>query len=686
MNTWNSLDGLDRRLVKALAKLGFMGPTECQTKAIPIALLGRDIMLKSRTGSGKTCAFALPVLQKILTYRDANPNSLPHIKSVILVPTKELCKQIEDVLFDLIYYCKDAVSIGAIDDARIKRKSFDTKPDIMIATPKSLLQLLDSHAVDLTQVKCVVIDEADLVLSFGYDADMLSIASKMPKIYQGIIVSATLSNELGKLRRKMLHNPVVLDIKEAKLKNERMQQYYLETCEKDKYLVLFVFLKLGLLKGKGLIFVNDVDKCFRIKLFLQQFYLTSAVVNAEVPINSRINIIKEFNQGVFDYLIATDSSFNQNHDEEENEENEKEEGEKHEKDEDREDEDEDEMLEEDGDGDVNEEKEDEAEAKAAPHKKKDKPEFDVGVSRGIDFVDTSFVLNFDFPTSAQSYEHRIGRTARSGAFGTALSFILNEDKQTLVSQQNIADLQYKERVLLQEVQQKQPKLINDNSNVLYALSATYDGGMAGATMPGGNVSSNMSQPNQLAINMKELDGFRYRVEDTLRSVTGAAVKEFRGAELKKEILNSEKLKDYFLQNPDDFKVLHHDKAISHPIRPKEHLKNVPNYLIPATMRGVVPVNTKTSKKKKGKGGGNVDRRLQSAKNNDPLSAASLLDTSTGLPVDNSVDGRAPMSMNESTSGRKKWQESHKRGKFNEKQKRKNAHLTPGTYTKAKKMK
>lgn len=80
-------------------------------------------------------------------------------------------------------------------------------------------------------------------------------------------------------------------------------------------------------------------------------------------------------------------------------------------------------------------------------------------------------------------------------------------------------------------------------------------------LPDGNVSSNMSQPNQLAINMKELDGFRYRVEDTLRSVTGAAVKEFRGAELKKEILNSEKLKDYFLQNPDDFKVLHHDKAI-----------------------------------------------------------------------------------------------------------------------------
>ena len=123
--------------------------------------------------------------------------------------------------------------------------------------------------------------------------------------------------------------------------------------------------------------------------------------------------------------------------------------------------------------------------------------------------------------------------------------------------------------------------------------------------------------------------------------------------------------------------------MNHPIRPKEHLKNVPNYLIPATMRGVVPVNTKTSKKKKGKSNGSVDRRLQSAKNNDPLSAASLLDTSTGLPVS---DDRAPMSMNESTSGRKKWQENHKRGKFNEKQKRKNAHLTPGTYNKAKKMK
>ena len=85
--------------------------------------------------------------------------------------------------------------------------------------------------------------------------------------------------------------------------SQKLQQFYLETTEDEKFLVLFVFLKLGLLKGKGIIFVNDVNKCYRLKLFLQQFYLNAAVISSEVPFNSRLNMLREFNQGVFDYLI-----------------------------------------------------------------------------------------------------------------------------------------------------------------------------------------------------------------------------------------------------------------------------------------------------------------------------------------------------------------------------------------------
>ena len=98
-------------------------------------------------------------------------------------------------------------------------------------------------------------------------------------------------------------------MKEELSASHKLQQFYLETSEEEKFLVLFVFLKLGLLKGKGLIFVRDVNKCYRLKLFLQQFFLSSAVISAEVPFNSRIHMVQEFNQGVFDYLIATDKSF-----------------------------------------------------------------------------------------------------------------------------------------------------------------------------------------------------------------------------------------------------------------------------------------------------------------------------------------------------------------------------------------
>lgn len=117
-------------------------------------------------------------------------------------------------------------------------------------------------------------------------------------------MSATLSPELDKLKRVLLHNPVILKLEEAE-GSGHLVQFYLRATEADKFLILYVFLKVGLLQGKGLIFVNDVDKCYRLKLFLQQFYINAAVLNAEVPLNSRLHILEEFNRGVFDYLIAT---------------------------------------------------------------------------------------------------------------------------------------------------------------------------------------------------------------------------------------------------------------------------------------------------------------------------------------------------------------------------------------------
>jgi len=182
-----------------------------------------------------------------------------------------------------------------------------------------------------------------------------------------------------------------------------------------------------------------------------------------------------------------------------------------------------------------------------------------GVSRGIDFQDVNFVINFDFPTSAANYTHRIGRTARGSRVGTALSLIsMGPSKNThsykplSKKEQLNAKVASRDWRILQEVRHSQPKLgFLENDNILAAIQ-TPD--MSHSARGSVELDESKMQPLPLNFNMKELDAFRYRVEDTLRSVTGVAVKELRAAEIKREILNSSKLKSYFSENPNDLTV------------------------------------------------------------------------------------------------------------------------------------
>lgn len=259
--TWMQRDfGLDRRLIKAIAKLNFVYPTLVQAKCIPIALQGKDILVRSRTGSGKTIAFALPLLQKVLTMKEIsgsianNTNNSTvggnnEVKCIVLAPTKELIRQIEKHMTDLIYYCKDIVTICTLldDNVKVQQYKLNNKPDIIISTPAKLIHHIKSNSINLNNVKLLVIDEADLVLSFGYTEDIHMITAKMPKIFQGILTSATLSPELEKFKKIVLHNPAVLKLEESK-EVGHLLQFYLETTESDKFLILYVFIKLGLLQ------------------------------------------------------------------------------------------------------------------------------------------------------------------------------------------------------------------------------------------------------------------------------------------------------------------------------------------------------------------------------------------------------------------------------------------------------
>jgi ATP-dependent RNA helicase DDX56/DBP9 len=261
--TWVQRDfGMDRRLVKALSKLGFTYPTLVQAKCIPIAMQGKDVLVRAKTGSGKTIAFSLPVLQKILSLKDSKQGSgQQSIKCIVLAPTKELIKQIEKHMTDLIYYCRESITICSLadDNTSVQKFRLQSKPDVVISTPARLVQNLKSFEIDLSNVTTLVMDEADLVLSFGYTEDVHTIIQQMPKIFQGILMSATLSAELDKFKRVVLHNPALLKLEEPEGATNLMQ-FFLKCTEKDKFLVLYVFIKLGLLQVR----YNSPVFCFSV--------------------------------------------------------------------------------------------------------------------------------------------------------------------------------------------------------------------------------------------------------------------------------------------------------------------------------------------------------------------------------------------------------------------------------------
>eukprot|EP00584_Thalassiosira_punctigera_P009500 CAMPEP_0172543244 /NCGR_PEP_ID=MMETSP1067-20121228/13685_1 /TAXON_ID=265564 ORGANISM="Thalassiosira punctigera, Strain Tpunct2005C2" /NCGR_SAMPLE_ID=MMETSP1067 /ASSEMBLY_ACC=CAM_ASM_000444 /LENGTH=490 /DNA_ID=CAMNT_0013329625 /DNA_START=78 /DNA_END=1546 /DNA_ORIENTATION=- len=425
--------GIDARIRKALSRLNYVHPTLVQSKSIPLALTsGRDLLVRARTGSGKTLAYCVPVLQKILGRKSllaergeaeedenddgnggAEGGGGTAVKGVILVPTRELCDQVARVLDDLTYYCADQVKVVVLSSAATSKKGkrrggesaalqqealLRDRPDVVVATPAGLVTHVRSGRLNLKRsVETLVVDEADLILSFGYADDVTEIMKSLPKTCQGFLMSATLSPELQKLKHVVLHSPAVLKLEgeddesnnpASNPKEGTLMQFYLDLPSKDRYLVLYVFLKLGLLKGKGLFFVNTIDGGYRLKLFLEQFHIRSAVLNAELPARSRLNVIEHFNVGNFDYLIATDEATDRRG------------GSK--------------KQQNDDDG------EDDKKKKGNKRRHRDG---EYGVSRGLDFRGVSFVVNVDLPTSPESYTHRIGRTARGGANGVALTLV-----------------------------------------------------------------------------------------------------------------------------------------------------------------------------------------------------------------------------------------------------------------------
>ncbi|XP_055886171.1 probable ATP-dependent RNA helicase DDX56 [Biomphalaria glabrata] len=487
--------GIDDRILEAISKLGWSTPTPIQEKAIPLALQGKDILARARTGSGKTAAYAIAVLQKLLHIKQTA--SLQATRAIILTPTKELCNQAYRNLLDLTTGCSrdiKCVDISPQLPLASQRPLLMEKPDIVVATPSRLLAHIRAENINVKKtLEMLVVDEADLVFSFGYESDVKELLENFPKIYQAFMMSATLGEDVKNLKKLVLHNAVVLKLEESQLpETSQLNQYHIKCEENDKFALTAALLKLNLVRGKTIFFVNSVNKCYQLKLFLEQFGIRACILNSELPVNSRCHIVDQFNDGLYDYIIASDESIAPSSKKS-----------------------------------VTKQKE-----KTKRPKKEDK---EYSIARGLDFYNVSNVINFDFPPNPSSYIHRVGRTARADNQGTALSFVSIKDNEKL-----------------EEVEQA---LVEDNAQEGQSIFKPYN------------------------FKMEEIEGFRYRAKDALQAVTRSAVHEAKMKDIRQEIFNSNKLKSYFDDNPQDLRILRHDKPL-HSVKTTKELKHVPEYIVP----------------------------------------------------------------------------------------------------------
>lgn len=523
---------LDDRILKAVAKLGWLEPTPIQEKAIPILLEGKDVLLRARTGSGKTGAFAIPVIQRILNSKQMSKEQ--DTKALILAPSKELCQQIHTNFMELTIKCTREISCVDISpqvDVSAQRHLLVERPDIVVGTPLRVLTHLKARNLNLrNSLEILVVDEADLVFSFGYESEVKEVLSYLPNVYQATLASATLSDDVLSLKSLVLHNPVILKLQEPELAPAtQLSHYHLAAEEDEKAAILYALLKLHLVRGKSIIFVNSVDRCYKLKLFLEQFRIPTCVLNSELPAAIRCLSVNHFNQGVYDIIIASDEkSLDEPH-----------------------------------------------AVKHVGKKGKRKKDKEFGVARGIDFQFVSNIINFDFPPDTGSYIHRVGRTARGKHQGTALSFV-----------------SIRERPLMEEVESR---------------------------LRSGSEDEKVFRAYQFKL--EEVEGFRYRSRDAWRAVTRIAVREARLKEIKQEVLNCEKLKSYFVDNPRDLQLLRHDKAL-HTVKIQPHLADVPEYIVPSALKSLAGVSRPRKRcfdKVSGSAGTSKVKAHYEAKKRNPLS-------------------------------------------------------------------
>ena len=355
-NQFNNL-ALHPSILRALAQEGYQKPTDIQRVAIPQVLAGKDLLATAQTGTGKTAAFALPILHML---HNKPASSQGAIRTLILTPTRELALQIDESLrcYGRYLPLRSAVILGGVSP-QPQIRALRQGPQILVATPGRLLDLLNQGHIRLGQIEKFVLDEADRMLDMGFVHDVRRIVSKLPKNRQTLFFSATMSAQIAKLAATMLKQPAKVEITPAASVSGNIAQKVLFVEQTNKRALLTDILK-GENIPRALIFTRTKHKANRITRQLSNSGIAADAIHSNKSQGARQKALAAFDRGKVKVLVATDI-----------------------------------------------------------------------VARGIDVEGISHVINYELPNDPESYVHRIGRTARAGALGTALSFCDAEEVSML---------------------------------------------------------------------------------------------------------------------------------------------------------------------------------------------------------------------------------------------------------------
>jgi ATP-dependent RNA helicase RhlE len=352
---------LDPSILRAIEETGYTEPTPIQAQAIPHVIAGRDLMAMAQTGTGKTAAFTLPMLQRLLPHVNTSASPARHpIRVLILTPTRELAIQVHESVLTYSKHVKlrSTVVYGGTD-IKAQKPALMQGVEILVATPGRLLDHVESRNLQLNQVQMLILDEADRMLDMGFMPDLKRILALLPKQRQTLLFSATFSNDIKKLAQEFLLNPVTVETARRNAAGENIKQSVCMVDRHDKFHAL-----VDLIRSRG---VNQVLIFTRTKLTtahvakqLERSGVPADAIHGDKSQQERIKALEAFKAGTVMALVATDVA-----------------------------------------------------------------------ARGLDIDQLPLVINYELPTHAEDYVHRIGRTGRAGASGEAVSLVDHEEERML---------------------------------------------------------------------------------------------------------------------------------------------------------------------------------------------------------------------------------------------------------------